>query len=352
MDVDNASPALGQGGRTDAPEGARRPGAYSYPHRPLGARPSWLRPQTISTNINSQTSQSNFPPEMRTVLPSPVPAELAQAPDPAPSAQERQNALPMSNVNSSPSRRTRRSSLFSNLTYAGDAHVSTTEEEDEKKFRKETWAVVCFIIVLIAVAVGVGVAVASPDCKDCDTPAPTEARATEAPTSKSSESPRLVLLRDALIHLSPDPSVLQDPTTPQYDALVWMADEDEAAIDVDDTRRLEVRYALAALYYATNGDNWFQNLGFLSPQHECKWFVELELDDNTTSVDGVLCDEEDEVVFINLGTSRILVLSRPKECMIMLPKIASNYYCRCSQTETAWLGHYHRNRKYCLASAR
>jgi hypothetical protein len=279
--------------------------------RPLGATPRSQTPQTPTNTYNNnerQTSQSNVPPEMRTVqgtsLQSNVPPEMRTvqtSPIAAEPAQQVQNLEPPEQEKPNPSRR-RRSSITSrlaNLVFAGDAQVSTMVEdlEDENLFRKEVWAVVCCIIVLIGVAVGVGVAVASPECDDCviSTPSPTDA--------SIAESPRLVLLREALMHLSTDPSVLQDPATPQYDALVWMADEDEAAIDLEDTNRLEVRYALAALYFATNGDNWFRNLGFLSPTHECDWFVELDQGENstTTVAAGVSCNDEDEVLAIKLG---------------------------------------------------
>jgi hypothetical protein len=37
--------------------------------------------------------------------------------------------------------------------------------------------------------------------------------------------------------------------------------------------RLNQRYALAALYYSTNGDSWVENLKWLSKDHECEWYL-------------------------------------------------------------------------------
>jgi hypothetical protein len=182
--------------------------------------------------------------------------------------------------------------------FAGDASVLTPgkiQEEENGDFRKEVWAVICCVILIIIIGVTVGVSY-----EVTAAPSPTAAPTT-SPTI-SSESDRVVTLKSVLKHLSSDPSVLEDTTTPQYGALVWLADLDEAAIDLEDTNRLEVRYALAALYFATNGDNWFQNLGFLSPTHECDWFVELDQGENSTTVaEGVSCNDEDEVLAIKLG---------------------------------------------------
>jgi len=90
-------------------------------------------------------------------------------------------------------------------------------------------------------------------------------------------------------------STLTDPTTPQYAALDWLANKDSGASysSADDVRILQ-RYVLATLYYSTGGANWNKNYGFLSDEHECKWFEE-EKDwvlDMTPITHGIKCGDE------------------------------------------------------------
>ena len=90
-------------------------------------------------------------------------------------------------------------------------------------------------------------------------------------------------------------STLTDPTTPQYAALDWLANTDSGASysSADDVRILQ-RYVLATLYYSTGGANWNKSYGFLSDEHECKWFEE-ETDwifDMTPITHGIKCGDE------------------------------------------------------------
>ena len=79
---------------------------------------------------------------------------------------------------------------------------------------------------------------------------------------------------------------LDDPSSPQRQAMVWISDEDVAHLDPysmspDRTRQ---RHALATLFFSTNGSaggvtgngtasssSWTKRLGFLSGSHECDW---------------------------------------------------------------------------------
>jgi hypothetical protein len=90
--------------------------------------------------------------------------------------------------------------------------------------------------------------------------------------------------------------VFKDPDSPQSLAVNWLANEDESGLDLDDTdRRVESRYALAVLYFATAGDEmWIDKLHFLSALHECEWISE------SGSGAGVGCDSEMRVVNVTI----------------------------------------------------
>ena len=70
-----------------------------------------------------------------------------------------------------------------------------------------------------------------------------------------------------------DPATFQDNTTPQYEAAWWLAAVDPAMLDFATTPMEDVveRYILALLYYATNGENWKDQEGFLSAEQVCFW---------------------------------------------------------------------------------
>ena len=115
--------------------------------------------------------------------------------------------------------------------------------------------------------------------------------------------------RKRLEYLSPDPSVLDDPTTPQYQALEWLVLEDEETMLTETSpvtqkiiadqgaqetwyRRVESRYALAVLYYSTDGDHWKHSFDYMSPTvHECDWCKTFEAD----HVSSIRCDESSQL---------------------------------------------------------
>ena len=90
-------------------------------------------------------------------------------------------------------------------------------------------------------------------------------------------------------------STLTDPSTPQYAALDWLANKDSGASysSADDVRILQ-RYVLATLYYSTGGPGWTKSYGFLSDEHECKWFEEEKdwILDMTPITHGIKCGDE------------------------------------------------------------
>ncbi len=69
-------------------------------------------------------------------------------------------------------------------------------------------------------------------------------------------------------------STFADPSTAQYRALDWLANDDVLRYEPGSERwgrKIVQRYTLAAVYYATNGQGWKNTLFFLSNRDECDW---------------------------------------------------------------------------------
>jgi hypothetical protein len=66
---------------------------------------------------------------------------------------------------------------------------------------------------------------------------------------------------------------LSDPSTPQYKALEWLADD--ASLESFSINTIIQRYALAALYYSANGGIWDDNTLWLDSGEECSRWNEL-----------------------------------------------------------------------------
>jgi hypothetical protein len=63
-----------------------------------------------------------------------------------------------------------------------------------------------------------------------------------------------------------------EPHSPQAKALAWLR-SDPLYYEYVDVYRLNQRYALAVLYYSTNGASWRNNSGWLSDANECSWYT-------------------------------------------------------------------------------
>ena len=93
---------------------------------------------------------------------------------------------------------------------------------------------------------------------------------TFAPTKKSN-----TYLSSLIIEAYPEgQSALEDPNSPQSQALKWL--ESPANDEISETQRLLQRYALATLYYSTNGESWKNSTGWLSAEDECNWMSTAE----------------------------------------------------------------------------
>mmetsp|Transcript_6735 Transcript_6735/g.15325 ORF Transcript_6735/g.15325 Transcript_6735/m.15325 type:complete len:868 (-) Transcript_6735:193-2796(-) len=79
--------------------------------------------------------------------------------------------------------------------------------------------------------------------------------------------------------ITPDASILNNPHTPQSKALEW-SKNDMKIYNVEVASRVAQRYALATLYYSTNGTGWQTNTNW-GNGHECEWYgVGCEVGEN------------------------------------------------------------------------
>ena len=94
--------------------------------------------------------------------------------------------------------------------------------------------------------------------------------------------------------------------TPQYLALTWLADKDEAVLDFasENSSALQ-RYALAVVYFATTGNDWNYQYKFLSPANECDW---TGVDEAGASAGVSSCNQEGFVTGLALGKHLELIL--------------------------------------------
>lgn len=94
---------------------------------------------------------------------------------------------------------------------------------------------------------------------------------------------------------------LSNPSTPQYKAALWIANEDQDNLDIpvntvgSASNRFLQRYVLAVLYYSLGGDEWTQSFNFLSSNHECSWNEEMKDENNEVFAVGASCDTQLQV---------------------------------------------------------
>ena len=129
--------------------------------------------------------------------------------------------------------------------------------------------------------------IASPEANPIGVPSPSPVK---PPTLLPTSQPEDLLFR-TLATLSADGgSALRDPASPQFAALKWL----RTPTGHQGTFKKDVliqRYALATIYYSTNGGNWESNEGWLSSENECEWF--------SANKKGV-CDETNTMIELNL----------------------------------------------------
>ncbi|KAL7472887.1 hypothetical protein ACHAXS_013276 [Conticribra weissflogii] len=189
-----------------------------------------------------------------------------------------------------------------------DEEIAKEERRVGTKYFIGASACLVFLIVVIGVPVTLKLThVISPTVVLTDEP-------TMAPSCMPSEAPSSAPTTDhftrvvaKLLPLSGE--VLFDPRTPQHKAARWISDVDE----MDMTHPLfEQRYTLAVFYYATNGDDWLTNAGWLTNSSECDWFGIKGLSD---CLDG--CTSDGEVCGIRMEWGNHINGTIPSEMGIL-----------------------------------
>ncbi|KAL3908280.1 MAG: hypothetical protein SGARI_003135, partial [Bacillariaceae sp.] len=151
--------------------------------------------------------------------------------------------------------------------------IEHRDDARKENSRREKWIVSIVAIVLIVVAVIVGVLVgkkqssSNPAASGSTTPA---SAPTASPTVDATLSPSQQELMEFLLPLIPQQSqqALQDTSSPQYQAFLWLSAMD-VLLSNPDAESILQQYALAAVYYATNGDEWVRSDGWLEAGDPC-----------------------------------------------------------------------------------
>jgi hypothetical protein len=113
---------------------------------------------------------------------------------------------------------------------------------------------------------------------------------------------------------------MRSEATPQGKAIKWLAELDDRNLPVPTGHAISTpvgyhyltRYALAVVYFAMNGENWYIKSKWLSGDDFCSWSSILRGSDGDSFVVGVECEEVSrKILHLHLGKSRFIVSVRP-----------------------------------------
>jgi hypothetical protein len=88
----------------------------------------------------------------------------------------------------------------------------------------------------------------------------------------------------------------------QAQAYAWL--KSDAQLNEYYPYRLQQRYALAVLYFATNGESWKNSTGWLSNTNECTWHSETELTPSKPFTKS--CEENSTFSVLHLAYNKLL----------------------------------------------
>jgi hypothetical protein len=133
--------------------------------------------------------------------------------------------------------------------------------------------------------------VASP-VSSLPTQSPIVTNSTQSPTIFQPE--KSIELYSLLVNVSADNgAAIKSSGSPQSLAFQWLASSPDLFLDFSDARIIQ-RYALATLYFSTDGPRWLDNIRWLSEVNECLWYT------MTTQQN---CDDENMYLNLNLGSN-------------------------------------------------
>ena len=149
------------------------------------------------------------------------------------------------------------------------------EKEEKKKYTKLfLGSICCLIVLIIAIAVPLTLKFAKGNEKlhvKVVTQEPTGVPSM-VPSLMPSSMPSSVRFTEVMKKLDPlSGGQLKLQGSPQYRAAMWISDQDEMQLALEDPG-FEQRYIMALFYYAMDGPNWVNDNGWLGPNSECFWF--------------------------------------------------------------------------------
>jgi len=188
--------------------------------------------------------------------------------------------------------------------------------EYTKKRRKKLFLIVVVLALVIAVSVAVGVVVGRQE----SAPAPTVTGPSSAPTAKYN-SKREHIAELASNNGWSDSVAVNQPGTPQFNAAVWLGDEDPLRLNVEDTPEFRERYALAVLFYAWKGNGstgWYQSrLKWMNQLDVCQWNTQLPTASGNSVTVGVKCQSTGAKRVVGLVMPHIGAESIPDEIALL-----------------------------------
>ncbi|CAB9521894.1 Leucine Rich Repeat [Seminavis robusta] len=155
------------------------------------------------------------------------------------------------------------------LQHAEEMDASNASHLQQIEVSRKRFKTCLLLLVIAAIAIiMILVAVLLPGNTTDGSATPTS-HPSQAPTSAPSMSLEgrieALLEEDTLL-------ALEDPASPQSKAFEWLLDDSDKLWSYSDDR-IKQKFALAALYYATNGEFWAENSNWLNHSvHECEWF--------------------------------------------------------------------------------
>jgi hypothetical protein len=137
---------------------------------------------------------------------------------------------------------------------------------------------ICLLVIMsIVLGVGFGTGAFKDDSTSSElesAPAPAPDSTAQRPTVVAiPEDPKSVRVREYLTTIVANPSLFNNPASPEAQALAWMQSADPLALDpqdFDSHLRLEQRYSLMTLWYSCPS-TWIDQTNWMSGD-ECEWF--------------------------------------------------------------------------------
>ena len=142
-------------------------------------------------------------------------------------------------------------------------------------YKSWIFVAVCALIIVVAGVVGAVLAMSGGD--GGGSPSAVTNSPTPPPTEFPLDLERMSAAKSHILDSISSGAVLDDTSSPQHSALLWIATDDDlsritAESSIDEIHQMRVRYILACMYYSLNGDSWHSKLGWLDGSDDhCNW---------------------------------------------------------------------------------